>query len=90
MKNIRHKIPQRTCVACRKVNDKRELIRLVRIADDNIEIDTTGRLAGRGAYLCRARDCWQAGIQSGRVEYALGVSLKQNSRENLIQYAENL
>ena len=88
--STRKHIPQRTCVACRKVGTKRELIRLVRIADGSIEIDTSGKKAGRGAYLCRARDCWQSGLKGGRLEHALRATISQGSRESLISYGEDL
>jgi predicted RNA-binding protein YlxR (DUF448 family) len=51
-------IPQRTCIACRTVRAKRELIRIVRTTTDRVEADPTGKKAGRGAYLCRQRECW--------------------------------
>ena len=47
--SIRRHTPQRTCVACRKVKDKWELIRLVRVSDGSVAVDTDGKKAGRGA-----------------------------------------
>ena len=44
-------VPQRTCIACRKVAGKRGLVRLVRTAEGNVEVDPSGKQAGRGAYL---------------------------------------
>ena len=90
MRNIRKHIPQRTCVACRKVNAKRELIRLVRISDGSVEIDTSGKKAGRGAYLCRAQDCWEIGLKGGRLEHTLRTTLTQNNREQLVKQWEAL
>ena len=88
-KSTRH-IPQRTCVACRKAGAKRELIRLVRISDGGVEVDTDGRKAGRGAYLCRARECWEVGLKGSRLEHALRTSLAQDNREQLIRYGKDL
>ena len=48
----RKRIPQRTCVGCRDVGDKRQLVRLVRTPGGTVEIDDTGKRPGRGAYLC--------------------------------------
>ena len=45
-------------MACHKVKDKQELIRLVRVSDGSVEVDTSGKKAGRGAYLCRVEECW--------------------------------
>jgi predicted RNA-binding protein YlxR (DUF448 family) len=82
-------IPQRTCVSCRQVKAKRELIRLVRVADGRIEVDTSGKKAGRGAYLCPAPECWEDGLKRGRLEHALRTTLTRENREQLIKYAIN-
>ena len=83
-------IPQRTCLACRKVRAKQELIRLVRTPDGNIEIDTKGKKAGRGTYLCRVWDCWEVGLKGNRLEHALRSCLTQDNREQLINDARDL
>jgi predicted RNA-binding protein YlxR (DUF448 family) len=67
--------PQRTCVACRTVKDKRELIRVVRTPTGEIILDPTGKANGRGAYLCRNANCWDAGLQKGRLDRALKVTV---------------
>ncbi len=65
-------IPQRTCIACRTVRGKRELVRIVHTDADRVEADATGKKAGRGAYLCRQRECWEEVLSSwGRLEHAL-------------------
>ncbi len=83
-------VPQRTCVTCRKVKPKRELIRLVRISDGGIEVDASGKKAGRGAYLCRVQECWEIGLKGGRLEHALRTTLTQENRERLIRYGKEL
>ncbi|MFC2063052.1 RNase P modulator RnpM [Chloroflexota bacterium] len=90
MKSTRRHIPQRTCVACRQETTKGELVRLVRTTDGSVEVDTSGRKAGRGAYLCRVRECWQLGVNGKRLEHALRITLAQDNREQLIAYGENL
>jgi len=77
-------------MACRKVNAKQELIRLVRISDGSVELDTSGKKAGRGAYLCRAQDCWEIGLKGGRLEYTLRTTLTQDNREQLVKQGETL
>ncbi len=81
--------PQRTCLACRKVRAKRELVRIVRIAAEKIAVDTSGKQAGRGAYLCPAPECWEAGLKGGRLEHALRTSLTRDNREQLIRYGKD-
>jgi len=83
-------MPQRTCVACRKVRPRQELIRLVRISNGSVEVDTSGRKAGRGAYLCRARECWEIVLKGNRLEHALRANLTQDNQEQLIGYGKDL
>ena len=49
--------PQRMCVVCRAMKDKTELIRVVRNKDGKFALDPSGKLPGRGAYVCREGDC---------------------------------
>jgi predicted RNA-binding protein YlxR (DUF448 family) len=48
-------VPQRTCIGCRQVRPKRDLVRLVVDADGRVVVDPTGKRSGRGAYICRDR-----------------------------------
>lgn len=54
----RKKIPMRKCVACQEMIPKKELIRVVRSPQGEVSIDSTGKASGRGAYICRKRDCF--------------------------------
>ena len=76
-------------MACRKVKAKQELVRIVRIPDGNVEVDIRGKQAGRGAYLCRERECWVAGLKGGRLEYSLKTKLSQENREQLIKMGQD-
>ena len=80
----RKHIPQRTCVGCRSVLAKRELIRLVR-TPEGVQIDLTGKLAGRGAYLHNQQSCWELGIKTG-LERALKITLTPDDKERLTQH----
>ncbi|RLB43663.1 MAG: DUF448 domain-containing protein [Deltaproteobacteria bacterium] len=53
-------IPIRTCIACGAKKEKKDLIRLVVDADGWVVIDTSGHASGRGAYVCKNKDCWTA------------------------------
>lgn len=81
-------IPQRTCVGCRTILAKRQLVRIVRTAD-GVLIDPTGKRAGRGAYLHDRRSCWQAGLR-GSLARALKVELQAADRERLEAFAGTL
>ncbi|NPV56674.1 MAG: YlxR family protein [Anaerolineae bacterium] len=73
-KRTRH-IPQRTCVGCREVLPKRSLIRIVR-TPEGVQVDLTGKLNGRGAYLHDRRSCWERGLK-GSLAHALRTSLTE-------------
>lgn len=84
----RKHVPQRTCLGCRQVKDKRELVRVVRMSEGEIEVDVTGKKSGRGAYLCPSRNCWEVGLRSNRLDYVLRTNVSRESREKLRKYAE--
>ena len=77
-------MPLRTCVACRQVKTKRDLVRLVRTPDGNIELDETGKRNGRGAYVCPSSECWEKALAGKQLEHTLRLTLSPASREKLI------
>ena len=83
-------VPQRTCLACRQVKPKQELIRLVRAQDGKIEIDTSGKKAGRGTYLCQVPECWEVGLKGKRLEHALRCQLTPDNQDRLVKHARDL
>jgi predicted RNA-binding protein YlxR (DUF448 family) len=87
--SARH-VPQRTCIACRQICRKRELIRLVCLPDNTVEVDLTGKKSGRGAYLCPQKACWESALKTGKLEYALRTSLKPENKEKLVNYCQGL
>ena len=58
------KQPQRTCIGCREKKDKKELIRIVKNKENEINLDRTGKMAGRGAYICDDINCLEKVIKS--------------------------
>jgi predicted RNA-binding protein YlxR (DUF448 family) len=84
-------IPQRTCIACRRVDPKRALVRLVRDTDGRVVIDTTGKRAGRGAYLCHDPACWEQALRRRGLERALRLdALHPDDRVALDEFAQSL
>jgi predicted RNA-binding protein YlxR (DUF448 family) len=71
-------------VACRTERPKRDLVRLVRVADGEAAVDPTGKLNGRGAYLCQDPACWTQAQRRKAVERALKVSLDEAAWQNLL------
>jgi predicted RNA-binding protein YlxR (DUF448 family) len=86
-RRVKH-IPQRTCVACREVQAKGTLVRVVR-TPDGVFPDATGKLAGRGAYLHSRRECWERGIKD-ILPNALRAQLTDADRERLELYFQSL
>jgi predicted RNA-binding protein YlxR (DUF448 family) len=77
-------------VACRQIKNKRELIRLVRTPGGEIELDTTGKKEGRGAYLCPSRACLEKALEGKQLEYVLKSQLNPASREKLMKNGREL
>ena len=65
------KKPQRMCVSCRERRDKKDLMRVVLDSEGNISYDPTGKLPGRGSYLCRKEECIMAELKANRLAKGL-------------------
>lgn len=88
-KKVRQKrIPHRTCIGCRTVIPKRSLIRIVR-SQDGVQIDFTGKKAGRGAYLHNKRSCWEIGLK-GSLARALKTSLDEGEIAQLKEFCNGI
>jgi predicted RNA-binding protein YlxR (DUF448 family) len=68
---IQKKTPQRMCVGCQELKNKKELLRIVRTPDDEVILDVTGKKSGRGAYLCSNEQCLAKAFKEKRLERAL-------------------
>ena len=86
----RRRIPQRTCVACRKTVGKRDLVRIVRTPEGSVCVDRTGKQSGRGAYLCNSRRCWALALEQGRIGKALKARIDGEARSRLAEFARQL
>ena len=86
----RKHIPQRTCIACRTVRPKRELVRVVRTPEGGVMVDETGKRSGRGAYLCPRRGCWETALAKRQLERVLKIALTSESEDHLREYAAGL
>lgn len=77
------KIPLRTCMGCNSKKSKKELIRIVKDKENNISIDRTGKLEGRGAYICDNIECLEKIIKSKRLERVLEAQISEEIYNNL-------
>ena len=72
------KIVQRMCMGCNNKKDKKELIRVVLNKNGEIAIDKTGKLAGRGAYICDSIECLEKAIKTKRLEKCFDMKIDEN------------
>ena len=77
------KIVQRMCMGCNTKKDKRDLVRIVIDKDGNVSIDKTGKLSGRGAYICDSIDCLEKVIKSKRIEKVFETKIDEEIYKNL-------
>ncbi len=78
------KVPQRMCVGCQQMKNKRDLLRIVRTPEGDITLDSTGKKAGRGAYVCADQSCVQKAWKEKRLEKALEKSVSSDIYETLL------
>ena len=69
------KIPQRQCVGCRVMKDKKSLLRVVRSPEGEISLDFRGKKPGRGAYVCQDPACLRKARKSRALERALATAI---------------
>ncbi|HEU4752192.1 MAG TPA: YlxR family protein [Armatimonadota bacterium] len=80
--------PQRSCIGCRVVRDKRELVRVVHTPDGRFVLDTTGKIAGRGAYVCPSPACLALAVKRKGFDRAFRQAVPREAAaalENAIQ-----
>lgn len=80
------RIPQRTCVGCRTVKAKNELIRVVRRPTGTVEVDYTGKLSGRGAYICPDVECLRSAVKGRRLDRALESTIDAEMLKSLEEH----
>ena len=76
-------IPKRTCIGCNEKKEKRELIRIVKNKEKEITIDRTGKLPGRGAYLCDKVECLDKAIKAKKLERTFEMMIDNAIYEKL-------
>ena len=82
------KVPQRQCVGCRTMREKKELIRVVHSSDGAVSLDFSGRLPGRGAYLCASEECLKKARKAKALERAFATEIAGSVYEALARELE--
>lgn len=80
----RKHVPKRTCVVCRCQDNKRNLTRVVR-TNAGVQVDPSGKMRGRGAYLCDDKSCWERAVNTNVLDKALKTTLMDEDRRRLLQ-----
>ena len=87
------KIPERKCMGCNEKHPKKELVRVVRTPKGDAVFDPTGKMSGRGAYVCPKMKCLEKAVKTGRIskclEVEIPISVYDDMREYLSEVSES-
>ena len=85
---MQEKIPQRQCMGCRERKDKKAMLRVVRKTDGTAALDFSGKLNGRGAYVCPDPECLKKAQRSKALERCLEVAIPQEVYDLMMREME--
>ena len=80
---MQKKIPMRQCMGCRERREKRQMIRVVRGTDGHVSLDFSGKLNGRGAYICPNIECLKKARKSKALDRSLEVEIPEEVYDRL-------
>ena len=84
------KIPLRQCIGCGEMKCKKEMIRVIKTAEDQILLDATGRKNGRGAYLCPSMECFKKAVKGRGLERSFKMAIPREVYETLEKEMEEI
>ena len=84
------KVPLRQCIGCQEMKSKKEMIRVIKTAEDEIMLDATGRKNGRGAYLCPSMECLKKAVKGKGLEHSFKMAIPKEVYETLEKEMEEL
>ena len=79
----------RQCVGCGEMKAKKEMVRIIKTAEEEILLDTTGKKNGRGAYICPNLDCLKQAAKNRGLERSLKTAVPKEIIDALIKEMEN-
>ena len=85
---MQKKIPQRQCMGCRERKNKRDMIRVVRQTDGTVSLDFSGKLNGRGAYVCPDPECLKKCRKTRSLDRCLEVTIPEEVYDRLTKEME--
>ena len=84
------KVPLRQCIGCQEMKSKKEMIRVIKTAEDEIMLDATSRKNGRGAYLCPSMECLKKAVKGKGLERSFKMAIPKEVYETLEKEMEEL
>ncbi len=84
------KIPMRQCVGCNEMKSKKEMLRILKTPEDEIVLDDTGKKNGRGAYICRNKECFEKARKQKGLERSFKKAISADIYDNLLKEFEQL
>ena len=78
------KIPLRMCLGCREMKEKKQLVRVVKSPEGEVSVDSSGKMPGRGAYICNDADCLKKVVKSGALSKAFKTHVSEDIIETLV------
>ena len=87
---VTKKIPQRQCIGCHEMKNKKDLIRILKTDNEGIIIDTTGRKNGRGAYICASEECLAKAFKNKGLERSFKMAVDPGIYDELAKELNNV
>lgn len=84
------KLPSRTCIGCNEKKLKKELIRIVKNSNAEVAVDKTGKMPGRGAYICNNIECLKKAVNSKRLERSFEMKIENEIYNELQKQIQEL
>lgn len=83
------KVPLRKCTGCGQMKEKRSLVRVVRSKEGEVSLDLVGKKPGRGAYICKDKECLKLARKAKRIERALDCTISPELYDMMEKEIEN-
>lgn len=82
------KVPMRQCVGCMEMKNKKEMLRVLKTTEEEIILDSTGKKNGRGAYMCKTKECFEKAYKNKGLERSLKTAIPKQVYETLAKEME--
>lgn len=83
------KIPMRMCTGCMEMKPKKELIRIVKSPEGEVSVDLTGKKSGRGAYICKNKECLEKSFKTKKLNRSLETQISEEVYTKLREEVSN-